>query len=758
MSSKSILLTILFCSLLNLGLIGDAIGESSTEDKDVVGTLCAELSVKPAAELVSTITENTADKIAEDHGEPIVEQKVEDLSTQQSKDFEDLSIQRSEDVVFKKRNVILWPIYCDWKNKEGDRRRIVGPVTTCFTNTHSNEILFDFIWPKKTLFQLVWPNIGWYSHSKFEREIFPIYPFSGYSECKNNVSDKEYTRKYRIKLLWPMGCYGLDKSVSRETYYKKTNIRVIPLIGYRNEVEQEGNNERRHKEINWLIGGCDMSKSVREQYYFQKTDVSVLPLLMGYRNETEQKVYSVKSSSFLRIGLFEKSSSSDGKKLTAFYPFYLNYRSVDTHNLFYTPVYSLKNKERHVSGIFPLYHKKEGLTDNSIAIWPLGYYRHKNLTEGIEDKITLLYYNLQDKNKIQTGLFPFYRIEHFKNGSYDSYRGLLWGWGKGRDARHFQYLLPFYAEKSGYKNNNYQMITPLWWKFQNTDKNSSQLFILPSYWHKEYYLSPQKRYLSEGLFPLYSYRCTPKEMGYEKQISLLLRLYFHKANEEACLKYTSICWPLFINRQTGSETMTSFIYPCYYHKTNPEYRKLQILSFIDEKGKNISRTCLYPLYYEYDNLETQLNRKYFFPSVFINKTPSVFRWAAHPFYSYRQDNTINLNEHRALLSILKYAKSPEISSYHIFPFIWRSTGREHDNFVLAPFYWNNSDQFNKKLMISPLYWYSQSPIAREYLLLPLFHKKFPPVRLWIIASSLVSQQLLQREKVAPLAEKEPQRV
>ncbi|MFH1961690.1 MAG: hypothetical protein ABIJ30_02260 [bacterium] len=34
----------------------------------------------------------------------------------------------------------------------------------------------------------------------------------------------------------------------------------------------------------------------------------------------------------------------------------------------------------------------------------------------------------------------------------------------------------------------------------------------------------------------------------------------------------------------------------------------------------------------------------------------------------------------------------------------------------------------------------------------------PPVRLWIIASSLVSQQLLQREKVAPLAEKEPQRV
>ncbi|MFH1963178.1 MAG: hypothetical protein ABIJ30_09965 [bacterium] len=37
-------------------------------------------------------------------------------------------------------------------------------------------------------------------------------------------------------------------------------------------------------------------------------------------------------------------------------------------------------------------------------------------------------------------------------------------------------------------------------------------------------------------------------------------------------------------------------------------------------------------------------------------------------------------------------------------------------------------------------------------------EKLQPVRLWIIASSLVSQQLLQREKAAPLAEKEPQRV
>ncbi|MBU0700721.1 hypothetical protein KKE26_05455 [bacterium] len=37
-------------------------------------------------------------------------------------------------------------------------------------------------------------------------------------------------------------------------------------------------------------------------------------------------------------------------------------------------------------------------------------------------------------------------------------------------------------------------------------------------------------------------------------------------------------------------------------------------------------------------------------------------------------------------------------------------------------------------------------------------KILPPVRLWIITSSPVSQQLLQREEVAPLAEKEPQRV
>ncbi|MFH1962345.1 MAG: hypothetical protein ABIJ30_05665 [bacterium] len=40
----------------------------------------------------------------------------------------------------------------------------------------------------------------------------------------------------------------------------------------------------------------------------------------------------------------------------------------------------------------------------------------------------------------------------------------------------------------------------------------------------------------------------------------------------------------------------------------------------------------------------------------------------------------------------------------------------------------------------------------------MYNEIVPPVLLWIIASSLVSQQLLQREEAAPLAEKEPQRV
>ncbi|MBI4777786.1 hypothetical protein HY792_02555 [Candidatus Desantisbacteria bacterium] len=358
MSPKSIVSSILFCSLFSLSLIGDALGDSLTgtemnemdklscytqiETKlcEITQGECADSIIKgtetkcvrgthPTLECADSvmIQEYPAGQVDKD----LSVQKSENLSIVQEQMIEkdntpatlcpslsrednplppamiavqtteNLKAQQSKDVVFKKRNVILWPIYCDWKNRYGLRTRIFGPATTYFTEADSEE----------TTFQVVWPNIGWYSRSKLAWEIFPIYPVAGYSVYNDNVSDKEYTKRYRFKLLWPIGCYGLDEVVLKERFYKKTKIRVVPFVGYQNKVTQGGNNKCREKEINWLTGGYEMSESAGEQGSCRKTDLSIIPW-MGYRNKVEQEGNSKRRENEIHwlIGGYKMSESA----------------------------------------------------------------------------------------------------------------------------------------------------------------------------------------------------------------------------------------------------------------------------------------------------------------------------------------------------------------------------------------------------------------------------------------------------------------
>lgn len=443
----------------------------------------------------------------------------------------------------------------------------------------------------------------------------------------------------------------------------------------------------------WKNRATQVTTTIGFPYIRQKSPEKSANVLFPFYWRFKDK----KESSLVLFPFYWHLRQKEGWKADVVFPFYWNMKNANRRIFMIPPYYRHESKSGYTSGVFPFYHYKRNhkLQTTWMNVFPFVWYSRddKKKTEWLAAGP---YYESKTPASEHKGLVPF----------------LYWG----RKV-----------------NSHYRIGFPLYWDFQNKEKDSRTIFAGPFFYHRK----ATER--GGGMLPLVWYRSDPAGM---KQLTLAplfhvkkdpTRFTFYTAlfgwsNDRATKAHhgyvgpyiwrsdstrrNDIFFPLYWRfKNKKKKTTTTFIPPLlFWSKHSPE-KKVDLVFPIFWSSRRITgrTTVVFPFWWD--------KHEYY-----KSRTTALF-----PLF-YRKRNYPEQTSTWLLPPSFYYKKTPKKTHAVLFPVFWhfskkRSKGRNISSTVGFPLYWDFKRANSRTTIAFPFVWYFDRPKTKTVVVLNTYYRR-----------------------------------
>jgi hypothetical protein len=495
-----------------------------------------------------------------------------------------------KNALLHKKHLAVFPIYFNYRKK--DTSTVLIPLLYFKRNNNlsSLRMITPLFWHSKNPYdtQTVFFPLFWMKKSPRERYYY-VYPFFKKGASKNYYGKKE---NY-WKVLWIAG--NKKDSTVRKNYIKPRGYGDLDIDSSKFVLEKG------YRSSSYLFPIWSKVKEVnfKNDTLSDSTSSFIVFPFLWKKYKLNEKYDAVKT----HVGIY------DTNKSFVFFPFYWKFKTRKYNFTGLQPFFSYgqsPNRSKSHYSVTPFYwhfnsYKKNDTTWRSILFPFLWIYKSIDTykPDDIETTKRLnLFPILWTCNSESTNgeldnykvLFPLLWFYKFKYGNSVKRKAVVFPvyWKIKSPGRRIISIQPFFSIGcDSTKDKSHIGITPFFWKFKN--KYSKKMFLLPIYYHYDRFYNGKKKEGHRVLFPLYfKYYGTKWSNGHKKDIP-----------------YRDVCiFPLFWSFKQ-SDTVSTVLFPIYFHKKYPEYSSQKLLWLLYAHKKQISKfesfTFLYGTVYKYSN-------------------------------------------------------------------------------------------------------------------------------------------------------------
>jgi len=678
-----------------------------------------------------------------------------------------------EEIDFKERPQLSWPIYYHRRHNKDNETYVFGPL---WIYEKKRDGFANYpLWPftgieeagDRTTIDLLWPLTGLKNRGGDVEQLDLVWPFTGYNKHDGYGGGSRYslirpftelkTRNGELTtldLLWPITGYEAEQKESRfrilwpfteiRTSSDSTNLDLLwPLTGYQSRTR----NEQRYDQL---------SKKYVENPVYENYGYLVRPLFgwyeKGLAGQAPQEEHlclmpaycGIQTGptrfSFLAPTLFWGRDETEGSRWSTFFPLYFESASPGESSLYIIPSFYQRNgPSGKTSMLLPLYYRDKDAASTSLYIFP-SYWQSRTADEAGTSKET-------------TSLLPIFHTSSDTAGNSSNYAfpSIIWG---GSKVGGYSGLLPVYY-RSEEPTDKLLYVFPTFYARSNDDYETTKVIpfftstkekkegeqyhsvLWPLYYHREN--SAKDTFYTSLVWPLY---IAKKEDDRTETHSLFWPLYFKRENERSRSAYRSVFWPFYIESREGETEETAFFGRLYYNFNSPERQQEDILPFYsrDEDRdwkvttywpllarKNTDKlsgasawnsliplsifTKLPPLFYmNYDEATRESYTTVLWPITAFEESPAREKVRVWP-YSYEYDRVANFRSHHFIWPLVSYGSGPEETTSRALPLFSHTRGRDFGSTFVLPIYWHSYDPEVSRTVVFPLYWEFTDPMG-----------------------------------------------
>jgi len=592
---------------------------------------------------------------------------------------------RNKDTVNSwKRNIVfpLWYSYSDNKQK----KQILLPIAFRFKKPERQSFTFlpfyslskDSSGSKKILMvtPIYW-NINYYEEKT--RVVLPLWiSFTDdYRKNRYFLPFVYYQKKqtYRSLTVLPLFSYGADSTRTRN------HFAVTPLYWHFKENDKIVNTVF---PLFWDIKGLSEIYPRHRTVFFPllyryhdnyKNNFSIFPVLYVLHNS------DYRSFTFLPFLSYGRSADSTSKHLsiaTVYWQFkhkndsrhilfplwwnreYQKYNGKYYHNVIF-PIYWSYNNPKHINKvIFPLSWSLKNPYYHSYTFAPFFSYGNSPNQAKKHVAISPLFWNIKNEYANTTAFFP-----------------LLWHTlKKGPNPSKRTIVLPFWWSKSDSLTSD-RIFFPLVWSLKNPNFNSKGVFLLFS----SSYSTDGYRSIS-NITPLFW-----KFKNSEKKASFLIPFYFSSSKKGSKKFKRSFAFPIWYSFNDSLNRNRVF-FPFVWSLKNPNYQSTTIFPiFSVGKNKEGSRKhkVISPLFWSVTNEQssTRLLFPVFDSKIYTNGDKNL--GILYFLYRYKKEDQVKRSD--IIWPVCQYKTGPDLSYFRLAPIVWYKKTNETKFFSIQPIFY-----------------------------------------------------------------------
>ena len=629
-----------------------------------------------------------------------------------------------------KNNLNLWPFARVIKTKDIKDIQILFPI---YINRHDYRKSTKY----SHLFPLYWSDSNSSGHDfRFLSLYYPSLIHSSLSYPKNIYSFKFLELAPDIE--------ALEFSRSKDGLFIQNNF--LFFLWYKND---------QYLKKSYMI------VFPVSWYYNQpgKFNYTFFPLLTTGRNELRNRKYTVVTPFYWHL-------ENSYRSFSTVFPIYWNRKIISpenraTTNVVFPLYWSFVNQKFKRTIFFPLLWLYKSPDYNKMTIFPLYSAGRNRLSNNGYRMITPFYWHFDNTNNSSTTLFPIYWkntvFSGSKKGSSLVLFPLYWNfespnsnktiffpllWVNNNQSFSRITIFPIYSSGKDYIiNDNYRMITPLYWHFSFIDGYSNYLF--PIWWQTKSKTGDDEK-KSNIIFPLWY--STSKNGGhiasrvlfpfiwtncdYYKKTFTFFPLFSFGSAHDSTSKYLYIA-PLYIHKyERGKytpEKISSTFFPLWWYSRNDSgfkasYSYTLFPLFWYRKANLKKNLVIFPLLWNYNN---QYHRSITLLPLFsygYSKSKANSHFAITPFFWYfkRVDGSTKLL-FPLWLSNTDYSIYPEHEEI-VFPIYWSFINSYHKNDIVFPIYWSFHNYYHNNKVWFPFLWNLKYEYYQSFTFFPFYSK------------------------------------